>query len=123
MEKLHFKATEIENGINEFNILVLGFYEENHYLVIQMTLPPDFDSLPSFMKTYHIERDDQSYGNYGGVGQIILNRQQLKLIPDANGQSHLQCTEIVVDIELDDEHFLKLQDSLTKIFKDAFRLV
>jgi hypothetical protein len=124
MEKLHFTAEVIENVLNEFDILCVGFFnsEEEHYLMIQYEENPDEDDTDLDLNTYHIERDDQSYGNYGGVKQIILSPNQLMVIPDEQGIENLACSEIIIDFETDSAQFAILTENLQKIFGEAFVL-
>lgn len=119
MGKLHFKATEIENDVNDYGVLVVGFHSADHYVTIQLDESDEEDENPG-MNTYHIERDDQSFGNYGGVEQVILTKGQIKVIPNAKGKKFLKCTEIVAKFDLSNAKLAKLKKNLAAIFKDAF---
>lgn len=121
MKKLHFKATEIENSVNDYGVLVVGFHSASHYVIIQLGEADEEDENLG-MNTYHIERDDQSFGNYGGVEQIILSKGQVKIIPNTKGKKFLKCTEIVVKFDLSNAKLAKLKKSLAAIFNDAFKL-
>lgn len=125
MQKLQFTAIEIENDVNEYDILIVGFYnpDEEHYLMIQHQDEYDEDDADLGMNTYHIERDDQSYGNYGGVEKVILQSNQIQFILNPHGKKSLQCEEVLIDFEINDRQFLELKVSLIKIFAEAFELI
>ena len=121
LEKLHFKAAEIENGVNDYGVLVVGFHSADHYVTIQLDESDEEDENLG-MNTYHIERDDQSFGNYGGVEQVILSNRQVKVIPNKKGKKFLKCTEIVIKFDLNSTQLAKLKKNLSTIFKNTFKL-
>jgi len=68
------------------------------------------------MNSYHIERDDQSYGGYGGVKQINLQRNSIEVELDETGKQNLQCDGVKVDFETDEETYQTLTEKLKSIF-------
>jgi hypothetical protein len=118
MNKLQFLANSVEPDFGDDDVLVVGFYAEEHYLMIQIASEFDEQDNKMGMNTYHIERDDQSYGNYGGVKKIMLFRNKVWVEMDEQGIKNLQCEEIEADFEADDETFAMLEKNLSKIFGD-----
>jgi len=106
---LQFEAEAVEIEENDLNILCVGFYAEENYLMIQQSLEIE-------NAAYHIERDDQSFGNYGGVENIELSRDQVKIRLNEEGRAALDCDGVKIDFETDDETFELLTEKLKFIF-------
>lgn len=106
---LHFAAEAVEIEENDLNVLIVGFYTEENYLMIQKSLDIE-DS------NYHIERDDQSFGNYGGVETITLTQNRIEVYLDETGKENLECDGVKVDFETDDETYQLLVEKLRLIF-------
>lgn len=106
---LHFAAEAVEIEENDLDVLIVGFYTEENYLMIQKSLDIE-DS------NYHIERDDQSYGCYGGVEKIILSPNQIEVALDETGKENLECEGVKVDFETDEENYQLLLEKLKFIF-------
>ena len=120
---LNFEAESVEIETTELNILIVGFYSEENYLMIQQSLDEaDEQDVRLGMNTYHIERDDQSYGNYGGVSQIDLSRNSIEVDLDENGKKNLQCDGVRIDFETDEETYQLLGEKLKFIFGDAVKI-
>lgn len=109
---LNFEAEAVEIEVTEFEVLSVGFYTEENYLMIQKSLDIE-DS------NYHIERDDQSFGGYGGVGKINLSRNQIEVELDETGQENLGCEGVKVDFETDGETYQILIEKLKFIFGNS----
>jgi hypothetical protein len=117
---LEFKAEEVGIEETEFGVLVVGFYTEENYLTIQQSLEEsDEQDIGSGMNSYYIERDDQSYGGYGGVESIHLSHNQIEVKPDETGKENLDCDALKVEFEIDDETYKTLAEKLKFIFGDA----
>jgi hypothetical protein len=102
---------------------LVGFYTEENYLMIQKSLDaPDPQEVEFGMGGYHIERDDQSYGGYGGVSQIFLERGSVEFQLDETGRKNLECDGVKVDFETDDETFELLAEKLKLIFGDSLNI-
>ena len=116
---LHFETDSALVENTDVDVLVVGFYTEENYLMIQQSLEEyDEQDKRLGMDTYHIERDDQSYGGYGGVGQINLSRNRIEVKLDETGKKNLECEGVVVDFETDDENYELLTEKLRLIFGD-----
>lgn len=111
---VHFEAESIEIEELDTEVLVVGFYTEENYLMIQRSLSGD----DSGMNAYHIERDDQSFGGYGGVQKISLHRDSLEAELDETGKENLQCDAVRVEFQTVPETFQLLTDKLAFIFGD-----
>ncbi|HQU84377.1 MAG TPA: Imm10 family immunity protein [Pyrinomonadaceae bacterium] len=109
---LNFEAEAVEVEENDLGVLVVGFYTEENYLMIQQSL--DINDA-----VYHIERDDQSYGGYGGVEKIELSRSKIEVQLDETGKETLDCDSINVDFETDDETYELLSEKLKLIFGNS----
>lgn len=109
---INFTAEAVEVEENENEVLCVGFYTEENYLMIQYSLDIE-DS------NYHIERDDQSYGGYGGVEKVTLSPNQIEVELDDIGQENLECDGVKVDFETDDETYQLLVEKLRLIFGNS----
>lgn len=118
--KLYFKSETVEIETTEFDILTVGFYTEENYLIIQQSFDEsDKQDVESGMKTYHIERDDQSLGGYGGVEQINLSRNSIEVELNETGKENLECDSVKVDFDTDNENYQLLTEKLRQIFGDS----
>lgn len=109
---INFVAETVEIEENNLEVLILGFYAEENYLMIQKSLDIE-DS------NYHIERDDQSFGGYGGVERISLSPNSIEFILDKTGKENLQCDRINVEFEADEETHELLSEKLTIVFGES----
>jgi hypothetical protein len=117
---LHFEAEAVEIEENDPGIVIVGFYTEENYLMIQQSLDGyDEQDVRLGMNTYHIERDDQSLGGYGGVAGISVSRNSLAVELDKTGKENLQCDAVRVDFQDDSVDFELLSEKLRLIFGDA----
>ena len=116
---LHFETDAVEIEETDLGVLIVGFYTEETYLMIQQSLEEyDEQDIRSGMNTYHIERDDQSFGGYGGVERINLARNSIAVELDETGKANLECEGMTVDFETDDENYQLLTEKLKYIFGD-----
>jgi hypothetical protein len=114
---VHFATDTVLIEESDLDILFVGFYTEENYLMIQQSLGEyDEQDVRLGMNTYHIERDDQSYGGYGGVQQMLLRRNVIEVMLDETGKQNLQCDEIKIDFETDEENYQLLTEKLAYIF-------
>lgn len=117
---LSFEASDVAIEENEFDVLVIGFYAEDNYLIIQQSLDEyDEQDVSLGMNTYHIERDDQSYGGYGGVKQVRLSRKLIEIDLDETGKENLDCDSVRINFETDDETYTLLKEKLKQIFGEG----
>lgn len=116
---LQFETDAVEIEETDLDVLIVGFYTEENYLMIQQSAEYDEQDARLGMDTYHIERDDQSYGGYGGVRRVILRRDRIEIEPDETGKQNLQCDGVRVDFRIDDETYGLLTEKLRHIFADA----
>jgi hypothetical protein len=114
---LHFETDSALVENTDLDVLVVGFYTEENYLMIQQSLGEyDEQDKRLGMNTYHIERDDQSYGGYGGVEKINLSRNRIEVKLDETGKKNLKCDGVVVDFETDDDNYEHVVEKLRFIF-------
>lgn len=106
---INFAAEAVEIEENDLDVLIVGFYTEENYLMIQKSLDIE-DS------NYHIERDDQSFGGYGGVEKIKLSQNQIEVELNNTGKETLECDGVKVDFETDEETYQLLIEKLKLIF-------
>lgn len=117
---LQFSTDAVMIEETDLDILVVGFYTDDHYLMIQQGLDEyDEQDIRLGMNTYHIERDNQSYGEYGGVERILLERNLIEIELDERGKKNLQCDRIKIDFQTDDENYRLLTEKLGFIFGDS----
>lgn len=121
--KLVFETDTVEIEENDLNVLIVGFFTEENYLMIQQSLDEyDEQDIKLGMNTYHIERDDQSYGGYGGVKQITLQRNQINVELNEIGQKNLDCEQVEIEFQTDDANYQLLTEKLSYIFGDLLIL-
>src|SRR5215203_4960950 len=100
--RLHFETDSVLIEESDVDVLVVGFYTDENYLMIQQSLDEyDEQDIRLGMNTYHIERDDQSYGEYGGVERINLSRNSIEVELDERGRKNLQCDGVQIDFQTD----------------------
>jgi hypothetical protein len=116
---LHFETDAVEIEETDLEVLIVGFYTEENYLMIQQSLDGyDEQDVRLGLNNYHIERDDQSYGGYGGVEQINLSPHAIAVKLDQTGKENLECEGVTVDFKTDDENYQLLAEKLKYIFGD-----
>jgi Immunity protein 10 len=114
---VEFEAEGVEVGTSPWGIITISLFAEENYLTIQQPLDKEHgENVPPIPNSYHIERDDQSYGEYGGVDRIDLSRTSIEVTLNETGQANLQCEGVKVGFETDDETFILLKEKLSYIF-------
>lgn len=117
---LSFATDNIEILETDLNVLIVGFYTEENYLMIQQSLDEyDEQDVRLGMNTYHIERDDQSYGGYGGVERVNLRRDLIEIELNAIGKKNLECDGVRVDFEIDSDNYRLLTEKLGYVFGNS----
>jgi hypothetical protein len=117
---VEFRAEDIEVGVSPQGVINVGFYTDGNYLSFQYMTDPEQRKRLRIPDTYYIARDDQSYGEYGGVEKITLKRNSIEVILDELGQSNLQCESVTAAFETDDKTFDTVKEKLAFIFGDKF---
>lgn len=117
---VEFRAEEIEVGVSPQGIINVGFYADGNYLSFQYMTDAEQRKRLRIPDTYYIARDDQSYGEYGGVERVTLTRDSIEVALDELGQSNMQCESVTVHFGTDDQTFDKLKEKLGHIFGEAF---
>ncbi|MFT3744855.1 MAG: Imm10 family immunity protein [Pyrinomonadaceae bacterium] len=118
---IEFDAEGVEVILSSWGIITISFYAEENYLTIQQPVDKtEGMNVPPAPNSYHIERDDQSYGEYGGVESVTLSRDSIAVVLDSIGQEHLQCESVIARFETDDETYRSLTEKLEYIFGDSF---
>lgn len=115
---VEFRAEEVEVGVSPQGVINVGFYTDGNYLSFQYMTDAEQRKRLNVPDTYYIARDDQSYGEYGGVEKVTLTRNSIEVILDELGKSNLQCESVTAAFETDDETFDTVKDKLTSIFGD-----
>ena len=114
---LQFEAEAVEIEQTEFDVSVVGFYAKENYLMIQKgSDKADEQDADLGMNNYHIERDDQSFGGYGGVEKIEISQNLIEVVLDESGKENLQCSGLKIGFETADETYELLVEKLTSIF-------
>jgi len=70
---MEFNATEVSFEYSEYDVLVIYFESDSNYLMIQYKDNHSELDVTLGMDTYHIERDNQGLGGYGGVKNWSLS--------------------------------------------------
>lgn len=119
--KFIFETNTVE--IDETDVLIVGFFTEDNYFMIQQSLDEyDEQDIILGMNTYHIERDDQSHGGYGGIQEILLQKNRINVRLNEIGQKNLDCEEVEINFQTDDEKYKLLTEKLSFIFGDSLIL-
>lgn len=113
---VEFRAEEIEVGVSPQGVINVGFYTDENYLSFQYMTDPEQRKRLGLPDLYYIARDDQSYGEYGGVEKVTLSRNTLEVALDDLGRSNMQCDSVKVNFETDEHTFDKLKEQLGYIF-------
>ena len=120
---VEFEAEGVESGLSTWGIITISFYTEENYLTIQQPVDKlegmNVQPLPN---SYHIERDDQSYGEYGGVESVELSPNSIEVTLDSIGQEHLQCDAVKVRFETDEKTYLSLKELLGYTFGEKLTI-
>jgi Immunity protein 10 len=117
---VEFRAEEVEVGVSPQGVINVGFYTDGNYLSFQYMTDAEQRRRLNVPDTYYIARDDQSYGEYGGVEKITLTRNSIEVILDELGQSNVQCESVTAAFETDDKTFYTVKEKLAYIFGDKF---
>jgi Immunity protein 10 len=117
---VEFRAEEVEVGVSPQGVINVGFYTDGNYLSFQYMTDAEQRKRLNVPDTYYIARDDQSYGEYGGVEKITLTRNSIEVILDELGQSNVQCESVTAAFETDDKTFDTVKEKLAHIFGDKF---
>ncbi|MGB4774290.1 MAG: Imm10 family immunity protein [Daejeonella sp.] len=116
MKKVKFTAEDVDfTSSNKIESVVLFNSEEERVLVFQHDPVNGADS-------HYIELDDQSFGTYNGVDEITLFNNKIYVKLNQEGKKALKCDEITVNFDLSNEKAEELRDSLSRFFKDEFKL-
>jgi len=115
---MKFQAKEITADYDEFGILVIYLGGEENYLMIQYQDEYDDQEVKLGMNTYHIERDDQSFGGYGGVKNWALKEGLLTIELNPKGQENLKTELLEITFEVDNNTFQKLKKALVTALND-----
>ncbi|MEG4168447.1 MULTISPECIES: Imm10 family immunity protein [unclassified Microcoleus] len=114
-------------GIQESFYIGFSSGEDNeHYFVMQRHEFHKEDALPNVGSVYW-EIDDQSWGEYGGIKEVTLNRERLIVRFDPSRPNpHTNCEEARIAFSVNDSEFQKLQNTLQKImlgYEDRLNLI
>ncbi|MEG4958863.1 MULTISPECIES: Imm10 family immunity protein [unclassified Microcoleus] len=114
-------------GIQESFYIGFSSGEDNeHYFVMQRHEFHQEDALPN-LKSVYWEIDDQSWGEYGGIKEVTLNRERLIVHFDRSRPNpHTNCDEARIAFSVNDSEFQKLQNTLQKImlgYEDRLNLI
>ncbi|MEG3842167.1 Imm10 family immunity protein [Microcoleus sp. herbarium14] len=114
-------------GIQESFYMGFSSGEDNeHYFVMQRHEFHKEDALPNLESVYW-EIDDQSWGEYGGIKEVTLNRERLIVHFDPSRPNpNTDCDEARIAFSVNDSEFQKLQNTLQKImlgYEDRLNLI
>lgn len=115
--EFHFAASGVfADDDGTVLMLVLNSDDEEHYFSVQLTQESDEQDIRAGMNTYYIERDDQSFGGYGGLKEILLSRRELKAVLNETGKKNLKMDTVTVSLNISDNSFFELKNMLERIF-------
>jgi len=116
---MKFNAQEVTSEYDEYGILVTYFGSDSNYVMIQYQKDYDEQDAALGMNTYHIERDDQSYGGYGGVKSWALHTGSLIIELNETGKKNLGTDKIEIEFTIDETLLEKLRKNLNFSLKDS----
>lgn len=123
---MKFIAKEIFAGYDENKILIIGFsgINEHQYFLIQYSEEHDSQDRQLGINTYYIEKNDQSMSSHGGVRELRLTRNKIKIDLDEKGIDNLKEISIEIDFECNADEFVNLHNRLKKVFsKEKMKII
>lgn len=107
--------------IDDENSRIVGFadqqFDTKRYLQFQLSRVSDPQDKALGHDTYYVEKDDQSYGCYGGIESIDLEANTITLRLDEVGSQRLDLDQIVlITFDADDKTLRELRSGLATIF-------
>lgn len=115
------KLIVTEIGLDEEDdILILGFRgsDETNYLVLNQNM----DELEADGKTLYIEINDQIFGGYDLIEELIIGNQELEIKLNTEGIRIMETEEIVIKFSTDNFNTEYLKLVFQRIFKDSDKL-
>ena len=122
---MKFKAKEIFVGYDENDVLIIGFsensteHEKPIYFMLQDSKEYGDQDKQLGMDTYYIEKNDQSMGGYGGIAEVYLERNRIKIELDKNGIDNVKENFVEIVFECGDNEFKNLLKRLDQIFSNG----
>jgi len=119
---MKFKAKEVFTDYDENNVLIIGFsgvtneLGEPIYFMIQDSEEYDMQDKQLGIDTYYIEKNDQSIGGYGGIKELTLDMNRIRIDLDKKGIENLKETKIEIEFDYDVNVYNKLKKRLNQIF-------
>jgi len=127
---MKFKAKEVFADYDENNVLIIGFsgaendLGESIYFMIQDSEEYDTQDQQLGMDTYYIEKNDQSIGGYGGIKELILDKNRIRIHLDKKGVENLKETKIEIEFDYGANEYDKLKKRLHQIFSpDILKII
>lgn len=107
---------------------LVGFADEQfgtkQYLMLQRSFADDEQDVRLGMNTYHVERDDQGWGCYGGIERFELYRESIQVVFDKTGKKCLGKLEgLEISFAVSGREFQKLKHRLKKVFAGSDCLI
>ncbi len=114
---MNFIAKEISTEIDEDNNITVAFSSSNdEYFMIQFSGEFDEQDVKLGTDTYHIEKNNQSMGTFGGIENIQLYSDRITFNLNQKGQLKLEEKNIQITINCSDQQFENLSLQLSNIF-------
>jgi hypothetical protein len=103
---------------------LVGFADEKfdtkQYLMLQRSFADDEQDVRLGMNTYHVERDGQQWGCYGGIERFELQRDRVNIAFTEKGRKCLgSVSAMEITFHVSDRQFRRLKDRLGRIFAGA----
>jgi hypothetical protein len=115
--RFHAKCVAIEDMDD---LWLVGFadekFETRQYLMLQRGYEDDEQDVKLGMDTYHVERDDQRWSCYGGIGRFELHRDHVAVRFNREGAERLEAKRMEITFKIDRSQFQKMVRRLKHIF-------
>ncbi len=121
---MEFRAKEIFADYDENDVLIIGFLGDSTeqgeptYFIIQDSEEYDEQDRQLGMDTYYIEKNDQSMGGYGGISEVYLRRNKIKIEFNSVGIGHVKEKFIEIEFECNEMIFNNLQQKINQVFSN-----
>ena len=121
---MKFKATEVLADYNDNWVLNIFFSRQQNGEEIYFSIQDAYDredeqEIALKQDTYYIELNSQKNGGYGGIKELELSTESLKIIVNKSGQNslNLQDNSIEVSFRLQQKEIENLKEKINEIFE------
>jgi len=125
---VRFAANSVVLDDSDENFILVGFADEQdgryrEALHFQRSYEFDEQDLALGMDQVYVERNDQSQSAYGGIEQIELHPDRVRMVVNGQTAQRLGDSEFEIGLSLAPEQFVRLRQALQVVFEGLGSLV